>query len=294
MSYSALVLADSTSPHGPRLTTIEATLPRSVAADLLSYRAFSRTMPPNRQLDLKTMIEAVRKDPVNPTLTSLTPKAQLLGKVEWRKALEVAIERAEHLGGGDIGMGADVVARLLEPFSWLTIVITSTEWANFFAQRCRPHGQPEIQHLAELMRAAYASSKPEKVAMKEWHLPYIDESERSTPVEKLRMVSIVRCSRVSALNAEGQRDAEADLALYDKLIGDGDAGGNWSPFEHVATPADDVKFYGNLRGWRQFRKNFPQENISEYRAELPGGTILAIGKVTDPKKREVSVFDKGR
>jgi thymidylate synthase ThyX len=294
MSYSAHVLADSTSPHGPRLTTIEVTLPHSVAAELLSYRAFSRTVPPSRPVALKTLIEAVRKDPANPTLTGLSPKSQLLAKVEWKKAAEVAIERAEHLSGGDIGLPADLVARLLEPFSWLTFIITSTEWANFFAQRCRPHGQPEIQHTAELMRAAYAASKPEKVAMKEWHLPYIDESERTLPIEKLRMASIVRCSRVSAMTEDGQRDAEADLALYDKLIGDGDAGGNWSPFEHVATPADDVKFYGNVRGWRQFRKNFPRENISEYRAELPDGSILAIGKVADPKKREVSVFDKGR
>jgi len=273
---------------------MEVTLPHSVASELLGYRVFSRTMPPNRPLSLKTLIEAIRKDPANPTLTDVTPKTQLLAKVEWKKAAELAIERAEHLSGGDIGLSANVVARLLEPFTWLPLVITSTEWANFFTQRCRPHGQPEIQHVAELMRAAYAASKPEKLAMKEWHLPYIDEAERSTPVEKLRMVSIVRCSRVSALNEAGQRDAEADLALYDKLIGDGDAGGNWSPFEHVATPADDVKFYGNVRGWRQFRKNFPQENLTEYRAELPDGNILAIGKVADPKKREVSVFDKGR
>lgn len=294
MGYSARVLADSTSPHGPRLTTIEATLPHFVAADILAYRSFSRTLQPNRPASLQSLIEAVRKDPVSPTLTDHTPKAQLLAKVEWRKAVEAAVERAEHLSGGEIGLSAQVVARLLEPFSWLTLLITSTEWANFFAQRCRAHGNLEVQHVAELMRAAYAASKPAPVAMRAWHLPYVDDADRGMPVEQLRMVSIVRCARVSAVSEDGQSDAAADLALYDKLIGDGDANGNWSPFEHIATPADDVKFYGNFRGWRQFRKNFPQENVTEYRAELPNGEMLTIGKVAPSQKREVSVFDKGR
>jgi hypothetical protein len=303
MSYSVRILADSASPHGPRITTIEATYPRSLHSELMAYRAFSRTTAPSNAVTLQKTIEEVRHDPVYPVSWSknqrlpakqheeLSPKGQILAKVEWRKAMEFAIERAERLSKDDIDLHKQIVEGLLAPFSRITVLITATEWANFFTQRCRPDAGPEIQRLAELIRHEYAASKPETLKMRDWHLPFIEDDERSLPIEQLRSISVARCARVSVLAPGGKRDAKADLALYDKLI-DEAAAGNWSPFEHVATPADDLKFYGNVRGWRQFRKNFPHENVVEYSAELPDGNIFTIGKAR-PLKREVSVFDKG-
>ena len=54
MSFDAKVLADSQSPAGYRLTTLEATFPRFVLAEFNTHRVFSRnsaslSRDPNRQ-----------------------------------------------------------------------------------------------------------------------------------------------------------------------------------------------------------------------------------------------------
>ena len=47
-----------------------------------------------------------------------------------------------------------VVNRLLEPFSHISVVVTATEWDNFFALRCHPDADPTMRALAEAMRDA--------------------------------------------------------------------------------------------------------------------------------------------
>jgi hypothetical protein len=73
---------------------------------------------------------------------------------------------------------------------------------------------------------------------------------------------------VSYLTHDGKRDREKDLELYDRLLAGG-ANGHWSPFEHVATPlAVGATTSGNLRGWKQYRKCFVEENAVTF-PEVP-------------------------
>ena len=51
-------------------------------------------------------------------------------------------------------MHKQVANRLLEPFMWHTVIVTATEWDNFWNLRCHPDAQPEIRLVAEAMRAA--------------------------------------------------------------------------------------------------------------------------------------------
>ena len=64
-------------------------------------------------------------------------------------ARRTALRHAERLSAQDIDLHKQLVNRLLEPFAWITVIITATEWANFFTQRCHPDAQPEIKHIAE-------------------------------------------------------------------------------------------------------------------------------------------------
>jgi len=52
------------------------------------------------------------------------------------------------------------VNRILEPFAWITVIVTATEWANFFTQRTHEDAQPELKHIADMMLAAYRASTP--------------------------------------------------------------------------------------------------------------------------------------
>jgi thymidylate synthase ThyX/5-methylcytosine-specific restriction endonuclease McrA len=231
----------------------------------------SRNAASSRAIPIRKMIEAVRDEPAMPrwwgrnqsgmqAFEQLEEEARAKALHEWKLALDDALAHAERLARKDIDLHKQLVNRLLEPFAWITVIITATEWANFFTQRCHPDAQPEIKHIAELMLAAYRASTPVLIPDGHWHLPLIQDDERTLPEDVLCKLSVARCARVSYLTHEGRRDHDKDFELYERLLGGG-ANGHWSPFEHVATPlADPQAHSGNFRGWEQYRKRFSDEN----------------------------------
>jgi thymidylate synthase ThyX len=162
----------------------------------------------------------------------------------------------------EIGVHKQLANRLLEPFLWHTVVVTATEWSNFFNLRCHPDAHPAIRKVAENMRMALVESTPKKLGEQDWHLPFIrDEDIDGNSVATLKKVSAGRCARVSYLTHEGKRDLEADVALHDRLL----ASGHLSPFEHQARPMDDREkamgwFASNFQGWVQYRKTISYES----------------------------------
>lgn len=275
MAFSARVLLDSISPAGARLTTMELRYPRFIHSELLTHRVLSRNSSSSRAIPIAKMIAAVREDPALPVwwgrnqsgmqaFAQIDADARAAAEAEWRSALADALRHAERLAQKDIDLHKQLVNRLLEPFAWITVIVTATEWANFFTQRTHEDAQPELKHLAEMMLAAYRAGVPRPVALGRWHLPLILDDERQLPEETLAKISVARCARVSYLTHEGRRDHAKDLELYERLLGGG-ANGHWSPFEHVATPlADPVASSGNFVGWEQYRKRFAQENVTTF------------------------------
>lgn len=288
MAFGARVIADSVSPAGVRLTTIEVTIPRIVLAEFNTHRVFSRNSASSRAIPVRKRIEQVLADPFIPNYWGANQKgmqaktaleeadAQKAERV-WREALLNAVESATKMEA--IGAHKQLANRLLEPFMWQTIIVTATEWKNFFALRDNEMAQPEIQEPARLMRAAYEASTPTPIQLGEWHLPLIQPEERDGVFERsgeARKISAARCARVSYLTHDGKRDLDADLVLYERLV----SGGHMSPLEHVATPlkysgkliaVDKTvlgnpiyewfpEFVGNFRGWKQLRKFVPNED----------------------------------
>ena len=275
MAFSARVLLDSRSAAGARLTTFEVRYPRFIHSELMTHRVFSRNAASSRAIPIKKMIAAVREDPALPVYwgrnqTGMSAREEIAPDVaerareEWQAALEDALRHAERLASKDIDLHKQLVNRLLEPFAWITVIITATEWTNFFTQRCHPDAQPEIKHIAEMMLSAYRASAPAPVAAGSWHLPLIQDDERDLPDDLLCKLSVARCARVSYLTHDGTRDHDRDLELYERLLGGG-ANGHWSPFEHVATPAPSAdQWSANFAGWEQYRKRFPQEHAATF------------------------------
>jgi thymidylate synthase ThyX len=172
---------------------------------------------------------------------------------------------------------------------WHTVVVTATEWSNFFALRANEMAQPEIRMIAEMMKEIYSSHQPQQLKEGEWHLPFIQPDERDGYFEHtatVRQISAARCARVSYLTHDGKRDLWADIKLYERLV----TGGHMSPLEHVATPFTEkevwrrttlqgqvekmtyalqhetsqvignLSFCGNFRGWMQLRKTVANEH----------------------------------
>lgn len=190
--------------------------------------------------------------------------------------------------------------RLLEPFMMHEVIITSTEWENFFNLRTDENAQEEIRTAAVMMKEAYDSSVPEVLSEGEWHLPFIQPEEKEwakqNPELAVKAVT-ARCARVSYLTHDtGKLDLNADYRLADSL----GENGHRSPFEHAGEPfgaaewslredgiaalvnspyatqvpdyvlkqtTKSLEFAGNFRGWGQARRRLPSEDVFQPQQE---------------------------
>jgi len=273
MAYLAKVILDSIAPSGARLTTMEVTYPRFVHSEFMTHRLFSRNAASSRAIPIKKMIEKVKADPVIPiwwgkAQQGMSADEEIEAKEEaqkqWLEARNAAVCFTQQLL--DLGLHKQIPNRLLEPFSWITVIVTGAQvpdqpgaFSNFFALRRHNDAQPEIHRAADLMHEAYTASTP---VAREWHTPYIQEDELESLRDQLEVrlqVSVARCARVSYLTHDGKREISKDLDLFNHLKTGSGGAGHCSPFEHVAQALPTLERSGNFVGWRQYRKLFAGE-----------------------------------
>lgn len=305
MTITATVVADSISLDGHRITTLSLRYPRIIHAEFLTHRVFSRNASSSRAIPIERMIQDVIDDCAMPVSWGANQKGMQAGeectnqitlpiwmcvsspsdpvgesvkdkflfekqeflfsaKDAWERARDHAVDVA--LAFCKAGYHKQIANRLLEPFGHISVVVTATEWQNFFDLRCHPDADPTMRALAEAMREARNASVPYKPEPGEWrelHLPYFtdeDGGELATGgydaddkmfTDAAMMISAARCARVSYLNHDGTNpDIKKDLALAAKLL----ESKHMSPFEHQARAGDDTELWGNFRMWEQHRK----------------------------------------
>ena len=261
---TAEVVADSTNSNtGTRLVTMLLTYHRYIHAEFMTHRVFSRNASSSRAIPISKQIEKVECYPVFPTEwgTNLPgmQAGQALDVAEiteaeaiWALALQDAIKHAKRLK--ELGVHKQIVNRILEPFSSITVIVTATDWDNFFDLRISPLAQPEIRELAEKMKIAMDMSEsvirfPNMPA--DAHLPFVTSEERmSLSTGDAMMVSAARCARVSYLNHDGLApDVSKDLSLAYRLAQDRHA----SVFEHQAVATVQRCQVRNFKDWMQHR-----------------------------------------
>lgn len=255
---SARVVLDSVSPQNHRLTTVECTFPRIILAEIAMHRAFSRGSASSRAIPVRKMLNKATLEPYIPEKVAVN-KAGMQGEEyfsdeELKQIQDIwlaARDQATYLANKllNLNVHKQTANRLLEPFLYHTMIISSTDWDNFFNQRLSKHGmaQPEMGELADCIYEAIHSSTPKELGYNEWHTPYIQPDEENlSNAEKMRL-STSRNGRVSFLNHNGVRSLSDDYDLFNKLLNAFHPG----PFEHVATP--DSMGSGNFQGWTQLR-----------------------------------------
>lgn len=271
MTTSAIIIADSITPSGQRITTFQLRFWRAILPELNTHRVFSRNTASTRAIPVKAMITNIRKDPAMPlhwgqnqpgmqASDELTPFKRKLAKTLWLSAMWVATFFASI--GAKLGMHKQTIGRILEPFAHSSTVVTSTEWSNFYALRRHPDAQPEIKALADAMFAAHQASTPKLLGAGEWHLPYIQEKDRDDATafieenptfalptrfvedlpfeidhktQYLLAVSVARCARISYKLHDGITTSfDSDIKLYARLLAAQPL--HASPAEHQAAP----------------------------------------------------------
>lgn len=165
---SAQIIADSINPYGNRITTMLLTFPRFILAELNTHRIFSRNSASSRAIPFNKMVKMVQEDPFIPvawqkehtgmqgTEYHTDPRDIEFLTYHWKEAGQQAVKNAEFMSGRDCTK--QLCNRLLEPFMWHTVLVTSTEWDNFFHLR---------SSIYDFNKKRYKSRKDVQAAMKE-------------------------------------------------------------------------------------------------------------------------------
>lgn len=318
MTISAKIIEDSISKKGKRLTTFQLRYPKFIHGEFMTHRVFSRNASSSRAIPVSRLLKDLNDDPVYPSYWGANQKGMQAGEEcnasvflpsndppvyceeftreeAWDEARAFAHIVASAYNKA--GYHKQTVNRILEPYSHINVVVTSTQWSNFFALRCHKDAQPEMRLLAEDIYEVYNRHIPKVLDVGEWHLPYVTAANKeaadklsndpeyggSALFDYLIPLSVARCARVSYLTHEGKEPSILeDLALYDRLMKQVPL--HASPAEHQGSPdeylgtrsvihgdgrgnsstvKEDVwlcpQLHGNFDGWVQYRKMCPGE-----------------------------------
>lgn len=306
MSIIASVVQDSVC-NGKRITTFELEYPRFIHSEFMTHRLFSRNAASSRAIPVSKMLGLIELNPAMPVHwgknePGMQAWEELPGELMdvavslWRKGAREVASLAKSLA--DIGVHKQVVNRILEPFQIIKVVVTATEYDNFFWLRNHPDAQPEIKALAGTMLHALDGSKPFKLNAGEWHVPYVNRDRNQKgeivysagptelSVEDALKVSSSCCAQVSYRLLD--TSIEKALFVYRRLVESEPV--HASPFEHQARAMEFVNikdqdiylwdvfkegathidrngdvWSGNLCGYVQHRQLIPNNACWDYR-----------------------------
>lgn len=245
---SARIVLDSVSPDGVRLTTLEVEMPRYLVAQLNTHRVFSRNSASSRAMPTIGVIRRAIHEPVEPAVWSancagMRPKEALTGirllavKAVWRLGRYANVGVAYTLAS--LGLHKQYTNRWLEMHVTTKVLISSTEWDNFFDLRIDEAAQCDMAEVAVAIKKALAFSHPVSVAYDTWHLPYVGHVDGATPklsLCKSIAVSVSMCAQVSYRSADvtpAKAMRVCKALLSGKKL-------HASPFEHVSVCERDT------------------------------------------------------
>ena len=294
MQITAKIIKDSINPNGVRITTVELEYPRFIHSEVMTHRMFSRNSASSRAIPVAKIIEQVENNPAMPihwgkNQPGMQANEELQGVEReamiqsWIASAKEAASRAKVMS--QIGGHKQIVDRILEPYQIMKVLVTATEWQNFFHLRDHEDAQPEIKELAVQIKKAMQDSVPDKLEYGMWHLPYIVtkfeqgeqtywlDAETEVSLEDAQKVSCSACAQVSYRKLD--TSLEKAKEIYKKLVESEPV--HASSFEHVACCVDSCGLYlfselcygmthvdkaanfwsGNFRSWVQFRQLIP-------------------------------------
>ena len=312
------VILASTAKDSPPIYTLRMRYPRIIHAEVMTHRVFSRNARSSRAVPVQTMLDEIRNSPFVPWHWGANQKGMQAGEEcdelvsfahylpgpllknqpqgvikevvrrsprnAWLEACTRAADIAE--GFMKAGYHKQICNRLLEPFMWIDVLVTSTDWKNFLWLRDHEAAEPHIRDLARLVDVAIQETQPYSLEPGQWHRPYITGDDvdhwmdlcdaKSDFDLVLNKISAARCARISYKPFDGDASYERELERYDSLVSSDRV--HASPLEHQAQacvtgislgghpmlPNSNRKLRGNLApGWNQFRKTIPNESYHD-------------------------------
>jgi hypothetical protein len=285
---SARVVARSYNPlSASEIITWELEYPRIIHAELMTHRVFSRNAASSRAIPIIKVLEQVRDNPAMPVhwgknqagmQASQELEGEALRRVQaaWLVAANEAASVADEMA--EIGAHKQVVNRILEPFQFMKVVLTTTEVDNWFWLRHHEDADPTIHELAHCMAASMECADVLYLHPGQWHMPYylngFWDCSSDVSLEDALKISSSCCAQVSFRSLDDS--LERATRVFNRLIESEPV--HASPTEHQATPMKPVAvgtmphgcepgvthvdrngnyWSGNFRGWIQHRQLIP-------------------------------------
>ena len=306
----AAVLAKSIA-NGITITTFLIDFPRFILAELNTHRAISKNGASSRAIPVAQQIKRVQDNPVVPIHfglnqagmsadTEVDVETKSKGVYEWLFNANRSVVGAQILQG--MGVHKQVVNRIMEPYSFMRMVVTATEWDNFFWLRLHKDADPHIAELARVMLHAYQKTRAAPLDESCWHTPFFGNGYWTADVEYHSGItaqqaiehSMSCCAQTSYRKLD--MSTEKTEAIVERLF-NGERS-HASPSEHIAQPmlfptadilshspnvyedpftnreATHVDYLGNFwsnnfKGWHQYRDCIPNNVCTNFDFNTP-------------------------
>ena len=262
-NITAKVVADSISESGQRITTLEVEYPRFIHCEVMTHRSLSKNSSSSRAIPINKMLEQIESNMAVPVywgknkagMQAVEEVDDLIksnAEIMWKGCFWKAKDTVSWLI--EDGLHKQVANRLTEPFQMMKVVITGTDWDNFFNLRIHKDAQPEICMLAYKIYKAMEESYPVKLKAKDWHLPYVERERNNGVLEYFiyeeneigyfgkKYIPLEQAVKISssctAQTSYRKNDASVEKAdkIHDMLIKADVL--HASPFAHLATPIE--------------------------------------------------------
>jgi hypothetical protein len=236
------MIKDSVSESSVRLCTMRLTYPRIIHSHVLLHRDRVRTVK-SQGVEAGLFVPLKFKATDGGDDISEPVKACKI----WSDAYKAVLECCNQLQS--IGTSERLTRVLLQPFQYVTVLMTATEWQHFISI-IKNIEEYHAVLLANTINAVLHESIPELIQPGHWHLPFISKDELNLGLDYVKKLSASRCVQFG-------RDLKSySTKSYSDLVTRKD----WVHLEHVCTPSlTPASYCGPLKGWTTFRSQIPLE-----------------------------------
>ena len=273
-----IVLKSINTLNGAKMMTLRCHYPRIIHAEVKTHSQLKTNSASSRAVPVKAMNESILNSVAMPvrfganqggmqdrgvehdgwidsedvtSCVGLYDYARITGRELWGLAADTVVSYAKLLD--QAGYHKQICNRLTEPFQWMDVVMSGSEWANFLWLRCDEDADPTLQVLADLCLQAYLHDSWDELGEGDWHLPFVqywrcpktnkqlwytydvNGDDIDLTLEEAQLVSMSVAAQASFRKADAT--LEKALKIKDKLFGGRKV--HASPSEHQAKVVRD-------------------------------------------------------
>lgn len=333
-----LLQASRSKVTGKQLWSFEIEIPTCIIKEINTHGMLSRCTQSSRAVPIKDKIAQIRQKPFIPIRwgkkqIGMQAYKECNNQIEYldhgtdcyftmdrdEDYLSRIDSNLEHAKAwDDAGYHKQIVNRFIENDSYTRMVLSATEWSNFFNLRIHHAAEPHIMYIArmiyEVMREGEKQHLVRMLSPGEWHVPYINREmvngkmiyfhpETNKPLSEKEAINLsLSCIAQTSYRKHDTSDEKTER-IVSRLFPDGEPA-HASPAQHIGTPMENPicifdpdrarqgwengvshqdrysnLWSGQFKHWIQYRKLIPGENCMNFDDFLFDRRIKEIDKL---------------